>query len=359
MARLDSFLELVTQQQASDLHFCAGAVPTIRHDGDLIQLPFRVLSESETKRFLLEILTDDQKKRYAAHDDLDFVYHLDGVGRFRANYFRQARGPAAVFRIIPNEIPTLDSLGLPPALKRLCDWKNGLILVSGPTGAGKTTTLAAMVGEILKTQRRHVITIEDPIEFIHSTNRSVVTQRQVGVHVDSFAGALRSSLRESPDVVVVGEMRDLETIQLALAAAETGVLVFGTLHTNSAASAINRIIDATPDESHEQVRGILSVLLRGVVAQHLLKRATGEGRIAAIEVLLQSFAISNLIREDKIHQIDGLLQSMESAGTGMMSIDNCLLRYLKQGLVTLDDACSVATDPEYLRELAAKIPDDQ
>ena len=359
MARLDSFLELVTQQQASDLHFCAGAVPTIRHDGDLVQLPFRVLSESETKRFLLEILSDDQKKRYAANEDIDFVYHLEGVGRFRANYFRQARGPGAVFRIIPNEIPTLDSLGLPPALNRLCEWKNGLILVSGPTGAGKTTTLAAMVGEILKTQRRHVITIEDPIEFIHETNKSVVTQRQVGVHVDSFASALRSSLRESPDVVVVGEMRDLETIQLALAAAETGVLVFGTLHTNSAASAINRIVDATPDESHEQVRGILSVLLRGVVAQHLIKRATGEGRIAAIEVLLQSFAISNLIRENKIHQIDGLLQSMESAGTGMMSIDNCLLRYLKQGLITIDDACSVATDPEYLRETASNIPDEQ
>ena len=359
MARLDSFLELVTQQGASDLHFCAGAVPTIRHDGELVQLPFRTLSESETKRFLLEILNDEQKKAYGNNEDLDFVYDLPGVGRFRANYFRQARGPGAVFRIIPNEIATLDGLGLPPALKRLCEWKNGLIIVSGPTGAGKTTTLAAMVNEIVRQQKRHVITIEDPIEFIQKTGKSVVTQRQVGEHVDSFAGALRSALRESPDVVVVGEMRDLETIQLALAAAETGVLVFGTLHTNSAASAINRIIDATPEESHEQVRGILSVLLRGVVAQHLLKRATGEGRIAAIEILLQSFAISNLIRENKIHQIDGVLQSTESAGTGMMSIDNCLLRYLKQGLITIDDAVACATDPEYLRELAASLPEEQ
>ncbi len=359
MARLDSFLELVTQQNASDLHFCAGAVPTIRHDGDLVQLPFRILSESETKRFLLEVLTDEQKKAYGNNEDLDFVYELPGVGRFRANYFRQARGPGAVFRIIPNRIATLDSLGLPPALKRLCDWKNGLILVSGPTGAGKTTTLAAMVNEIVTQQKRHVITIEDPIEFIQKTDKSVVTQRQVGKHVDSFAGALRSALRESPDVVVVGEMRDLETIQLALAAAETGVLVFGTLHTNSASSAINRIIDATPEESHEQVRGILSVLLRGVVAQHLLKRATGEGRIAAIEILLQNFAIANLIRENKIHQIDGLLQSTESAGTGMMSIDNCLLRYLKQNLITIEDAAACATDPEYLRELAASLPDEQ
>ena len=358
MARLDSFLELVTEQGASDLHFCAGAIPTIRHDGQLVQLPFRKLTETETMRFLVEILSDEQRARYEARHAIDFVYALEGVGRFRANYFRQARGPAAVFRIVPNSIPTLDELGMPEPLKQLCEWKNGLVLISGPTGAGKTTTLAAMVQEIARNSARHIITIEDPVEFIHPHGRSVITQRQVGVHVDSFAGALRSALRESPDVVVVGEMRDLETIHLALSAAETGVLVFGTLHTNSASSGINRIIDASEEESREQVRSILSVLLRGIVAQHLVRRASGEGRIAAVEVLLQSFAISNMIREGKVHQIDGMLQSSEAAGSGMISLDNCLLRYLRKGVVALDDALAIATDPNYVRDAASRMPED-
>lgn len=358
MARLDSFLQLVTEQQASDLHFCAGSVPTIRHDGELVRLPFRELTKSEARRFLIEILTDDQRAQFDQKRDLDFVYNIPGVGRFRANYFRQARGPAAVFRIIPNAIPTLDDLNMPPSLRRLCEAKNGLVLVTGPTGAGKTTTLAAMVHEINRTSKRHIITIEDPVEFIHTMEKSVVTQRQVGVHVSSFAEALRSSLRESPDVVVVGEMRDLQTIQLALTAAETGVLVFGTLHTNSAASAINRIIDATPEESREQVRGILSVLLRGIVAQHLLKRSTGEGRVAVVEVLLQNYAVAHLIRENKIHQLDALLQSTESAGAGMMGLDTCLLRYVRQGLILLEDAVKVASDPDHLREMAADLPEE-
>lgn len=358
MARLDSFLQLVTEQQASDLHFCAGSVPTIRHDGELVRLPFRELTKSEARRFLIEILTDEQRAQFDQKRDLDFVYNIPGVGRFRANYFRQARGPAAVFRIIPNAIPSLDDLNMPPSLRRLCEAKNGLVLVTGPTGAGKTTTLAAMVHEINRTSKRHIITIEDPVEFIHTMEKSVVTQRQVGVHVSSFAEALRSSLRESPDVVVVGEMRDLQTIQLALTAAETGVLVFGTLHTNSAASAINRIIDATPEESREQVRGILSVLLRGIVAQHLLKRSTGEGRVAVVEVLLQNYAVAHLIRENKIHQLDALLQSTESAGAGMMGLDTCLLRYVRQGLILLEDAVKVASDPDHLREMAADLPEE-
>lgn len=358
MARLDSFLRLVTEQNASDLHFCAGAVPTIRHNGDLVRLPFRKLTETETRRFLVEILDDDQRERFENNSDLDFVYELDDIGRFRCNFFRQARGSGAVFRIIPPSVPTLDDLGMPASLRRLCQLKNGLVLVTGPTGAGKTTTLAAMVDEINRTAKRHIITIEDPVEFLHPIRQSVVTQRQVGVHVSSFAEALRSSLRESPDVVVVGEMRDAETIQLALTAAETGVLVFGTLHTNSAASAINRIIDAMPEESREQVRSILSVLMRGIVAQHLVKRATGEGRVAVVEVLLQNYAVAHLIRENKIHQLDALLQSTESAGAGMMSLETCLLRYLREGVILLEDAVRVASDPDHLRQLAADLPED-
>lgn len=358
MARLDSFLRLVTEQNASDLHFCAGAVPTIRHNGDLVRLPFRKLTETETRRFLVEILDDEQRERFENNSDLDFVYELDDIGRFRCNFFRQARGSGAVFRIIPPSVPTLDDLGMPASLRRLCQLKNGLVLVTGPTGAGKTTTLAALVDEINRTAKRHIITIEDPVEFLHPIRQSVVTQRQVGVHVSSFAEALRSSLRESPDVVVVGEMRDAETIQLALTAAETGVLVFGTLHTNSAASAINRIIDAMPEESREQVRSILSVLMRGIVAQHLVKRATGEGRVAVVEVLLQNYAVAHLIRENKIHQLDALLQSTESAGAGMMSLETCLLRYLREGVILLEDAVRVASDPDHLRQLAADLPED-
>lgn len=358
MARLDSFLRLVTEQNASDLHFCAGAVPTIRHNGDLVRLPFRKLTETETRRFLVEILDDEQRERFENNSDLDFVYELDDIGRFRCNFFRQARGSGAVFRIIPPSVPTLDDLGMPASMRRLCQLKNGLVLVTGPTGAGKTTTLAALVDEINRTAKRHIITIEDPVEFLHPIRQSVVTQRQVGVHVSSFAEALRSSLRESPDVVVVGEMRDAETIQLALTAAETGVLVFGTLHTNSAASAINRIIDAMPEESREQVRSILSVLMRGIVAQHLVKRATGEGRVAVVEVLLQNYAVAHLIRENKIHQLDALLQSTESAGAGMMSLETCLLRYLREGVILLEDAVRVASDPDHLRQLAADLPED-
>ncbi len=358
MARLDSFLRLVLEQQASDLHFTAGDVPTIRHDGDLVRLPFRVLSEEEAERFLLEILNDEQRARFGTQRELDFVYHLDNAGRFRANYFRQARGIGGVFRIIPESKPTLADLAMPASVGELTKLSNGLVLVTGPTGAGKTTTLAAMVREINQNFKKHIITIEDPIEFIHDPLQSVITQRQVGVHVPSFASALRSALREAPDVIVVGEMRDPETISLALTAAETGALVFGTLHTNSAATAIDRVLDATQEEGRDQVRGILSVLLRGVVAQHLVKRATGEGRVAVVEVLLQSWAVSHMIREDKVHQVDGLLQSTEATGTGMVSLDSCLMDYLRKGIITLEDALKVAKDPEHVQEQAASIPDE-
>ena len=358
MARIDSFLRLVAEQGASDLHFHAGNVPIVRHEGELTPLPFRVLSEVETGRFLLELLGDEQRAQFEKTQEADLVYSIEGVARFRVNIFVQSQGLGAVFRVIPNKVPTLEELNLPPAVKRLTQLSNGLVLVTGPTGSGKSTTLAAMVDEINKSSQRHVISIEDPIEFLHKPIKSAITQRQVGKHAESFSSALRSALRESPDVLVVGEMRDLETIQLAISAAETGVLVIGTLHSNSASKAIDRIMDVIPEESRDQVRSTLSVLLRGVISQHLAKHASGEGRVAVMEVLVQSYAVSNLIRENKVFQIDGYLDTASYDGSGMQSLDACLFKLLKQGEVTLDEALKLANQPESLKRLAAELPED-
>jgi twitching motility protein PilT len=357
MARLDSFLRLVVEQQASDLHFHAGVTPLIRHDGDLVPLNFRALSDSDTRRFLLEILTTEQRAAFERDQEIDFIYELPNIARFRANMFQQARGIGSVFRIVPNHLPTVEELHLPPVVKKLTRLQNGLVLITGPTGSGKTTTMAALVHEINKTSSRHIITIEDPIEYVHQPIQSVITQRQVGKHVESFASALRSSLRESPDVVVAGEMRDLETIQVALQAAETGVLVLGTLHTNSASKAADRVIDVFSEESREQIRGAVSVLLRGVLAQMLVKRADGEGRMAAMEVMLQTVGISNLIRENKCYQIDAYLQTADP-GSGVQSLDSCLFQYVKDGLITLEEGLRVANFPEVLKRLAAELPEE-
>jgi twitching motility protein PilT len=358
MARLDSFLRLVVEQQASDLHFHSGNVPIIRHDGDLLPLPFRSLSDLECRRFLTEIMTLPQRTAFEREQEVDFVYEIPAVARFRTNVFTQAHGVGAVFRVIPPTVPSFDEMRLPAVLKKLADSANGLVLVTGPTGSGKTTTLAAMVDYINRSSRRHVITIEDPIEFIHEPAQCVITQRQVGEHAETFAGALRSALRESPDVVVVGELRDLETISLALSAAETGVLVFGTLHSNSAAKAVDRIVDAFSEEQQDQIRGALSVLVKGVVAQQLCKRASGDGRVAILEVLLQTYAVSHMIREGKVHQIDGYLQSVENDGSGMQSLDTALFKYVREGLITLDEALKVANSPDTLRRLASELPED-
>ncbi|HTO99317.1 MAG TPA: PilT/PilU family type 4a pilus ATPase [Myxococcales bacterium] len=358
MPRIDSFLRLVAEQGASDLHFHAGNVPIIRHEGELMPLPFRTLSEVETGRFLLELLGDEQRAQFEKSQEADFVYAIENVARFRVNVFVQSAGLGAVFRVIPNEVPTLQKLNLPPAVKRLTLLANGLVLVTGPTGSGKSTTLAAMVDEINKSSQRHVISIEDPIEFLHQPIQGAITQRQVGKHAESFAGALRSALRESPDVLVVGEMRDLETIQLAISAAETGVLVIGTLHSNSASKAIDRIIDVIPEESRDQVRSTLSVLLRGVISQHLARHASGEGRVAVMEVLLQSYAVSNLIRENKVFQIDGYLDTASYDGSGMQSLDACLYKLVKNGEVTVEEALKFANQPDSLKRLAAELPED-
>ncbi len=358
MARLDSFLRLVVEQQASDLHFHGGNVPIIRHDGDLVPLPFRVLSDQEAKRFVMEIMTPEQQEAFERDQEIDFAYVLENVGRFRVNAFIQSRGVGSVFRIIPGRIPTIDELRLPDVLRKLAEQANGLVLITGPTGSGKTTTMSAVINEVNATTQRHIITVEDPIEFVHQPLKCVVTQRQVGLHTDTFHSALRSALRESPDVLVVGEMRDLETINLALSAAETGVLVFGTLHTSSAAKSIDRILDMYPEDSREQIRGVLSVLLKGVVAQHLCRRASGEGRVAVFEVLLQTYAISHMIRDNKVHQIDGYLQSAEHANTGMQALDSCLYNYIREGLIDAEEALKAANYPDTLRKLIAELPEE-
>jgi twitching motility protein PilT len=347
MARLDSFLRLVAEQLASDLHFHAGGVPLIRHNGDLMPLPFRELTELETRRFLLEILTPEQSETLGREQQVDFIYVLPEAGRFRANVFVQSRGLGAVFRVIPNHIPRLDDLRFPPSVKRFVELKNGLVIVTGPTGAGKTTTLAAMVNEINATQRRNIITIEDPIEYVHEPLQSVVVHREVGTHTASFASGLRAALRESPDVLVLGEMRDVETVQLALQAAETGTLVLATLHTNSAARAVDRILDTIPEEAREQTRGTLSLVLRGVIAQRLAQLASGDGRVAALEVLQQNWAVSNLIRENKVHQIDAQLQSGGDA-SGNQHLDGSLLRLVQEGTIASEEALRLANHPDQL-----------
>jgi twitching motility protein PilT len=356
MARIDSFLRLVAEQQASDLHFHTGNPPIVRHHGKLVPLPFRTLSRDEVRRFIYEILTPEQCQEFEQTSDLDLIYAIEGIGRFRTNLMVQTQGIGAVFRIIPERVPRLEDLMLPRAVCELTQLQSGLVIISGPTASGKTTTLAAMVNEINHTSHRHVITIEDPIEFLHTPVKSTITQRQVGKHAESFPGALRSALRESPDVLVIGEMRDAETITLALSASETGVLVFGALHTNSAAKAIDRIIDAVAEEGRDQVRAVLSVLLRGVINQQLCKRANGHGRVAALEILLQNYAVSHMIRDNKLHQLDGYLQSASNDGTGAQSLDQAIFKLVKERMVTLEEGMRMATHPQQLSKLIQELP---
>ncbi len=342
MARIDALFKLMSDAGASDLHLSSGSPPIFRLRGEMEKQNFKTLTHEELKAILFEILTQKQRETFEEKHDLDFAYSVPGLARFRGNLMMQHRGIAAVFRIIPSKILSADDLGLPEGIRALTRLRKGMVLVTGPTGSGKSTTLAAMIDLINSTRREHILTLEDPLEFIHENKLSLFNQRQIGEHSDSFASALRAALREDPDVILVGEMRDLETIGLAMSAAETGHLVFGTLHTSSAAKTVDRIIDVFPKDAQEQVRAILSESLRGVVCQQLLKTADGKGRAAAQEIMVWNPAIGNLIREGKTFQIPSIMQTGRK--DGMQLMDQHILDLLKTKKVSPEEAYRCCQD---------------
>lgn len=331
MAEIDKLFKLMIQQNASDMHLSAGTQPYFRIHGAMTALSHPPLENDAIQSLIFEILTEKQKRMFVENWELDTSYAVKGLGRFRVNVFMQRRGMGGVFRVIPEVIKSAKELGLPPMLLDLIKVPRGLVLVTGPTGSGKSTTLASLINEINLTKKDHIITIEDPIEFVHENKMSLINQREVSSHTKSFANALRAALREDPDIILVGEMRDLETIQLAMTAAETGHLVFGTLHTNNAPKTIDRIIDVFPQAQQAQVRTMLSESLRGVIAQTLFPRADRPGRVAALEVLTSSHAVANLIREGKTHQIPSVMQTQMAEG--MMTFEYHLGKLVGEGLV--------------------------
>lgn len=332
---ITQLLEFSFQQGASDLHLSAGMPPMLRTQGDVRRIDTPELPADHIQRMVYDVMNDAQRKQFEAELEADFSFELPNIARFRVNVFRQNRGIAAVFRTIPSQVLTLEQLNAPKIFSDLCMTPRGLILVTGPTGSGKSTTLAAMIDHINRHHNAHILTIEDPIEFVHTSRKSLINQREVHRDTLSFTNALRSALREDPDVILIGEMRDLETIRLALTAAETGHLVFGTLHTSSAAKTIDRIVDVFPADEKTMVRSMLSESLRAVISQTLLKK-TGGGRIAAHEIMLGSSAIRNLIREDKVPQMYSVIQT--SNQQGMQTLDQNLQKLVEQNLVSVDEA---------------------
>ena len=348
---LPELLKKMTEAGGSDLHLSTNSAPQVRVHGHLAPLPgYADLTAADTKRLAYSVLTDAQKHRFEENLELDFSFGLKGMSRFRANLFNQRGAVGAVFRAIPYEIKTFQDLGLPPIVSDLCKKPRGLILVTGPTGSGKSTTLASMVDKINVERHEHILTIEDPIEFLHQHKSCVVNQREVAADTHSFAAALRTALRQDPDVVLVGEMRDLETIEMALRIAETGHLTFATLHTNSAYSTINRIIDVFPSAQQSQVRTQLSLVLEGIMCQSLLPKASGDGRCMALEILVPNAAIRNLIREDKIHQIYSMMQTGQEK-FGMQTFNQSLASLYHSRQITLEAAMQRTSNPDELKEL--------
>lgn len=347
---MGELLKIMVERKASDLHLAVGSPPSARIDGKLNPFEeYGILQNESLKEILYKILTEEQIKKFEETRELDFSYSMPGISRFRGNMLFQRGTIGAVFRAIPSRPLTLEELNLPPVVKELCERPRGLILVTGPTGSGKSTTLASMIDYINKNRPEHIVTIEDPIEFLHKSQKSIIRQRELGSDTLSFGEALKHVLRQDPDVILVGEMRDLETISLAVTAAETGHLVFGTLHTTTASSTIDRIIDVFPSHQQQQIRMQLSNTLEGVLCQTLVPKKDGKGRVCAMEILIGVAGVRNLIREGKTHQIINMLQS--GAQVGMQSLNTSLQKIFKQGLISKEDALAKSSQPDELQRL--------
>jgi twitching motility protein PilT len=350
--KLNELLRILVDEGGSDLHLQVGERPIIRLHGALKRLNYDILTKAELEDMLFGIMTEERKQRFLETLELDMSYALDTLARFRVNIFKQRYNIGAVFRLIPFKIQTIDELGLPIVLKDVCKYKRGLVLVTGPTGAGKSTTLAACIEYINTTRRCNIITIEDPIEFLHTDKLSTISQREIGIDAPSFSVALKHVMRENPDIILVGEMRDLETMQAAITAAETGTLVFATLHTNNATQTIDRIIDSFPTEEQQQIRFQLANVISAIFSQILLPKATGEGRVAAFEIMIATPAIKTILREGKTHQIYSIIQS--GGSYKMQTLDQALIQLCMQGIVSYEDALVRAPDSRQFTNIASK-----
>lgn len=356
MAKIDAFFKLMHEQGASDLHLVSGSQPILRIRGEMERVQYNFLENDELKAMLYEIAPEEKVKLFEETGDVDFGYEIPGLARYRANFFRQKYGVAAVFREIPSDILSAEQLGLPLVCKKFAMLQKGLVLVTGPTGSGKSTTLAAIIDYANKMRKDHIITVEDPIEFVHKSQGCIVNHREIGTHTRSFAAALRGALREDPDIILVGEMRDLETIQLALEAASTGHLVFGTLHTTSAPKTVDRVVDVFPANQQAQIRTTLSESLKGVIAQNLFKRIDKKGRCAALEILVITYAVSNLIREAKTHQLPSAMQTGKKFG--MQTLDDAIMELLLKKWISPEDAYDKSIDKQKFVPFLKEPPPD-
>jgi twitching motility protein PilT len=356
MAQIDAFFKLMHEQGASDLHLVAGQQPVLRINGELERVKYKQLENDPLKAMLYEIAPEEKVKVFEETGDVDFAYEIPGLARYRVNFFQQKNGVGGAFREIPSDILTCEQLGLPVVVARLATLPRGLVLVTGPTGSGKSTTLAAIVHEANALRKDHIITIEDPIEFVHQSERAVINHREVGLHTKSFSAALRGALREDPDIIMVGEMRDLETIALALEASSTGHLVLATLHTTSAAKTVDRVIEVFPVSQQDQIRNTLADGVRAVVAQTLFRRTDRPGRVAALEIMIATPAVRNLIREGKTFQIPSMLQTGKKYG--MQSLDDAIMELVKKRIIDPDDAYSKANEKSRFLSFLKNPPED-